>query len=108
MKKSKIIGTVFGAAQALYQCEYWSKALEVAKYLGEYDGELYWTRGGPGSFLPWPRNPGWLQVMTATTQIDKTMYFLTKTGLYMPLALCAVGITGYVGWRTGKRLLKEK
>ncbi|MCX8168659.1 MAG: hypothetical protein N3E39_00325 [Candidatus Methanomethylicia archaeon] len=50
------------------------EAYKVAQYV--YDGEygICWRTSPPGSFLPWPKPSGILQVLSDMNYIDKFVY----------------------------------
>ena len=85
------------------QCAYWIEAIEVAQHATIFNGKAYWRSGGPGSFLPWPKQPGLLTVMTPMTDpTDQLIFYLIRTWLYIVIAVGMVALFGYLGWRIGK------
>jgi len=85
------------------QYVYWSEAVRVAKSATIWQEKPYWTRGGPGSFFPWPMQPGPLTVMTPmTSSIDQLVFYLIRTWLFVPIAISLTLLFGYLGWRIGE------
>jgi len=71
----------------------------VAARITIWEGKYYWTSGGPGSFLPWPQEPGYLTVMTeVTSHIDRFIFELIKSNAYIPVALSLVAFSWLLSW----------
>ncbi len=96
---------IFGAVVGTEQFAYWVDALKVAGHATIWNESPYWTSGGPGAFLPWPRLPGMLTVMTPMTDpFDQAIFYLMRTGLYVLVAICITVFSILVGWFVGRRI----
>ena len=99
---------IFSVVVGALQYTYWIEALRVAQSATIWRGSPYWTSGGPGTFLPWPREPGMLAVMTPMANpIDQFVFHLTQTQLFIPIAVGITLLFGCFGWLAGG-LLKRK
>lgn len=104
----KILASIFGLFSAIMQAVYWFKALLVAKQVIYYDGQYWWRSGGPGAFLPWPKEPGMLTVLTPMSSIDAFIYaFLIKLWLFIPSSLILTIALTLIGWFLGSKLQGE-
>jgi hypothetical protein len=84
---------------AVEQYFYWTRALTVAAHISIWREKYYWTSGGPGNFLPWPHEPGYLTVMTeVTSQIDQLIFELIKSNTYILVALSLVAVSWLLSW----------
>ena len=107
-KLNVILAGLFGGAVGAFQLGFWNRALEVAGHAVLWRGEPFWTSGGPGSFLPWSREPGMLAVMTPMTNpFDQFIFHLIQTRMFVPLALCLAVLAGVVGWFLGDHFARE-
>jgi hypothetical protein len=89
---------------AAFQAIYWASAISLRHHLVLDDGELVWRSGGPGRFLPWPRAPGMLQVLTPfDNPLDLAVGYLVYYHLWV---LVAVATTLAVYWGA-HRLLRR-
>jgi len=109
LRAEKLFAVSFCIAMGICQCVYWIRAVEVAKhaFIGE-DEKLYWTSGPEGSFFPWPREPGWLMVITpSTSRVDHLIFLSIKFYLYIPIAIGVTISFTYLGWCLGKFFYHE-
>jgi len=108
----KTSGLAFGLVAAIVQIIYWIRAVEVSRHAGIYKGdkEPYWNNGGPGSFFPWPKEPGMLTVITGMDSTDQFIYYLIHYRLFPFVALIIVVIFVLLGRLIGRGIntLAEK
>jgi len=76
-KKAVVLALLFSEIQTFLQLSYWSRVIAVGRHLVFWNGQLYWTTGGKGRFLPWPQYPGMAMVMTTADNTDKFFIILS-------------------------------
>jgi len=82
---------------------YWARAVSVAKNATSVNGVVYWTSGGPGTFLPWPMDPGHLTVMTRMdSALDEFIFHLITSYAYVLVAIFVICLCGVWGWQIGR------
>ncbi|MEM3462996.1 MAG: hypothetical protein QXJ15_04940 [Candidatus Bathyarchaeia archaeon] len=97
------LAIAFGALAAIWQFLYWDRAVRIAGEAIVWNGEPCWGSGGPVSFFPWPRGPGPLMVITPMSDpIDRLIFGLIRSGMYILAALALVLIVEAVGWYLGE------
>ena len=107
IKKAEASALLFSEIQTLLQFSYWYRAINVSRYLTYWNGRLYWTSGGKGRFIPWPKYPGMLAVMTPADYIDDFFYFLITSNLYIPIAVELIVLSGLIGFCLGMIFLDK-
>ncbi len=67
-----------------------------------------WNTGGPGSFLPWPREPGHLMIITEMNPIDAFInQLIIETGLLAIISFLLWGIFLFSLYRVTKVFLDK-
>ena len=83
LKKEHVILIVLGFFSAIFSL-YTVRAYQVAQFARG----INWNTGGPGSFLPWPSEPGHLMVITEMNSTDAFInQFIIETGLLAFISL---------------------
>jgi hypothetical protein len=86
-KKSVIFLVVLGSL-SIYVTLYTATAHKVARYVYEEDGTFFWRSAPSGSFFPWPREPGILEMLTRLNEIDLFIYvYLIKSGVLLGVTI---------------------
>ena len=100
----KLIGKTFGFVAAIVQVIYWVRAVGVSRHASIVDGESepHWNSGGAGSFLPWPKEPGMLTVITEMDSTDQVIYYLIHYWIFPFVALIFIVIFWLLGRAVGK------
>ena len=80
-------GITFGFIAAIHQIAYWIMAVGVSSHASIYEGEPTWSSGGPGSFFPWPKEPGMAMVMTGMDRVDQYIFYLIHYRVFPIIAL---------------------
>jgi hypothetical protein len=63
-------------------------AYSVARYVYENEDKVVWRYSPPGSFLPWPKEPGMLTALSKMNPIDLFIYqYFIKTWLLIVVTL---------------------
>lgn len=61
---------------------------KATRYIYDSEGEVNWRYTPPGSFFPWPREPGMLATLSEINEIDLFIYrYLIKTWLIVIVTL---------------------
>lgn len=93
-----------------YSTLYTTNAYKVASHVTESPPELHWSSAPAGSFFPWPREPGMLEMLSEISEVDSFIYvYLIKSW-----ALAAATFLFWIGvflqiWRIARyRLTRQK
>ncbi len=85
LKRKYVITLLIGGFSFIFSL-YTVKSYQVALHARGSS----WNTGGPGSFFPWPTDPGHLMVITEMSPIDAFFnQVIIETGI---LALCSFGV----------------
>jgi hypothetical protein len=67
----------------------------AASHIYETSEGVFWRSGPPGSFFPWPQEPGMLEYLAKVEGIDLSIYlYLIKTWILTGLTIISWLITG--------------
>lgn len=99
-------GITFGLIAAIHQIAFWIMAVGVSSHASIYEGEPTWSSGGPGSFFPWPKEPGMLTVMTEMDNVDQCIYHLINYRVFPFIALGIIIGFLFVGRLVGRFFTK--
>ena len=103
-KKSAIPLTVLGLV-SIYLTLYTVAAYNVANYVYDTEVITVWRSGPSGSFFPWPREPGMLQILSGVNEVDLFIYIclikswilvLVTVLFWVNTFLCIVNLVRYV------------
>jgi hypothetical protein len=72
-RKSLIILIVLVCVSA-YSTVYTACAHRVASHVTESPPDLHWSSAPAGSFFPWPREPGMLEMLSEMSEVDSFIY----------------------------------
>jgi len=81
------------------------KAHTIAgQHIYEEGNYIAWRSGPAGSFLPWPREPGPLEVLSSVNEVDTFIYrYLIKSWVLVGLSILAWISTGLFIFKLAKR-----
>ena len=64
-------------------------------YVNSTTDEVFWTSGPAGSFFPWPKAPGLLEILTQLNEVDLFIFqYLIRTWALAGLSIILWAITG--------------
>lgn len=77
INKETIVIGIFGLFTLIYSL-FTVRAYQVSQYARG----ATWNTGGPGAYLPWPREPGHLMIITDMNPVDAVInQIIIETGL---------------------------
>lgn len=96
-----LLATGFAVMAFFGQLIYWALAVStVNQYIIEYDG-LYWRTSPSGSLFPLPRGSGMLQALSPVDDLDRTIYTMIRSNLYIPALLAVTLLVFVLGYMVG-------
>ena len=96
------LAVLFAGLMGIVQLVYWILAFTIATghMMGGFDG-VWWTSASGGSLFPWPSPPGFAQMVVRANPTDSFFYYLIVSWMFIPLAIGATAVAGFVGWLIG-------
>lgn len=90
------------------QLIYWALAVStVDQYIIEYDG-LHWRTSPPGSLFPLPKGSGILQALSPVDTLDRTIYSMIHSNLYILVLLAVTLLAFALGYMVGVTLSRQR
>jgi len=78
----------------------------ATRYVHDGGDEVAWRNSPPGSFFPWPKEPGMLQMLSEISEIDLFIYrYFIKTWLLVIVTLSLwIATCAYIIKRVRRRM----
>jgi len=95
---------------SVYSALYAASAYRVASHVTESPPELHWGSAPAGSFFPWPREPGMLEMLSEISEVDVFIYvYLIKSWILVAVSfLLWIGVFLQIWNITHGELTKRK
>jgi len=99
-----LIAAAFAVVASSAQLIYWALAIATAdQYIIEYDGP-YWRTSPQGSLFPLPRGSGMLQALSPVDTLDRAVYSVIRSNLYIVIFLVTTLLMFVLGYLVGVAL----
>ena len=73
---------------SVYSTLYTVSAYKVASHVSESPPDLHWGSAPAGSFFPWPRDPGMLEMLSEMSEVDSFIYvYLIRSWVLVAVTL---------------------
>jgi len=81
----------------------------VASHVTESPPELHWGSAPAGSFFPWPREPGMLEMLSEINEVDSFIYVYLIRSWFLVAATLLLWIGVFLQiWRIARNELTRK
>jgi hypothetical protein len=103
-----LLAASFAAVAFSVQLTYWVLAIStVDQHIIEHDGP-YWRTSPPGSLFPLPRGSGMLQALSPVDTLDRTIYSMIHSNLYILVLLAVTLLVFVLGYMVGVTLSRQR